>query len=434
MQWSDGSNSVWAAAGGGWGTAANVRETGRAGTGDLDLRLGLVEVRRELSPLGGVAFGVRADAAWAQLRTGAGEETVDGQTAPVNQLRVGAEVSRPARWENGSLSPFGEVHVRRDAGAGQTGTGLEVVAGARLAQGWLRVDAQGRLLVLHSASGYRERGVGVTVGVGSREREGLSLSVSPRWGDAAAGGGALWQEQVWRRYLPQAVSDEWALDARGEYGTRLRSGRLLTWFGSLSRSAYGRRLLAGGRVGGGGRPPQEVKAAARADVPAAGQAAGAGRSGRARRERPQPARWERGTPDRSAPDAPALPADAAGPAPRPRTVAVARFVNRSGAPADAWVGRGIAESVAAGLDQLGAVRVIRAGAAATPAERVRPAGWRIGGEYERAGGRLRIVGTLTDTRTGAVVASAAEEGVWDDLFVLQDRITDALAAALDAQP
>ena len=41
---------------------------------------------------------------------------------------------------------------------------------------------------------------------------------------------------------------------------------------------------------------------------------------------------------------------------------------------------------------------------------------------------------LTDTRTGAVVASVTEEGAWGDLFALQDRIIDALAAALAAVP
>ncbi len=121
--------------------------------------------------------------------------------------------------------------------------------GTRLASGRVRVDAQGRLLVLHSASGYRERGVGVTLGIGSQDQTGLSLSVSPRWGDSATGGGALWQEQVYRHYVPEAMGDAWAVDARGEYGVRLRSGGLLTWFGSLSQSAYGKRFAVGGRVG-----------------------------------------------------------------------------------------------------------------------------------------------------------------------------------------
>ena len=90
------------------------------------MRLGLAEVRRRLGAVGGgVEVGVRADAAWAQLGTEEGSETVDAQTAAVNQTRLGAEVSRPVRLENGlALTPFGEAHVRRDDGAGQTGAGL----------------------------------------------------------------------------------------------------------------------------------------------------------------------------------------------------------------------------------------------------------------------------------------------------------------------
>ena len=249
MQWSEGPNSARAPAGTGWGMAENVRESGRVGTSDLRLRLALVEVRRRLDAAGGVELTVRADASWAELWTAAGEETVDRQSAAVNQARAGAEVLRPVRWEGRSLSPFGELHVRRDGGAGQMGTGLDVVAGTRLAAGLVRLNAQGRLLVLHSASGYRERGVGLTLGVGSRDRTGLSLSVSPRWGDAATGGGTLWQEQAYRSDLPEAMGDAWALDARGEYGMRLSSGGLLTWFGSLSESAWGRRLMVGGQFG-----------------------------------------------------------------------------------------------------------------------------------------------------------------------------------------
>ena len=76
------------------------------------------------------------------------------------------------------------------------------------------------------------------------------LSVSPRWGNGAArGGGLLWQDQLDRRYLPKAAHDEWELDARGGYGMPLPSGRLLTWFGALRHSPFGRRFEVGGRLG-----------------------------------------------------------------------------------------------------------------------------------------------------------------------------------------
>ena len=131
------------------------------GTSSLDLRLGLVELRRELGAAGGGAeFGLRTDAAWAELRTGEGRESVDGLTAPVNQQRVGADVSRPLRLGAVALRPFGEAHLRRDAGAGQNGTGVEVAFGLGLTSGLVRLDVQARTLAVHSAAGYGERGRG----------------------------------------------------------------------------------------------------------------------------------------------------------------------------------------------------------------------------------------------------------------------------------
>ena len=157
-------------------------------------------------------------------------------------------MSRPLRWDNGlSLSPFGELHVRPDGGAGQTGTGMAVVDGTRLVSGRVRVHAQGRLLVLHSAEGYRERGVGVTLGVGNRDPTGLSLSLSSPLGrrrlrrrNAGAGLLALLAGGGRRRV---------GVGRAGRVRDAAPSGGPLTWFGSLSLSAYGKRFLVGSRVG-----------------------------------------------------------------------------------------------------------------------------------------------------------------------------------------
>ena len=250
VQWSDGTTSVWAAAGAGRGEAENLRRSGRAGTSGLGLRLGLVELTRPLDArIGGLEFAVRADAAWAELRTDSGGESIDGQAAAVNQLRAGAEVSLPVRLGAVRLAAFGEAHARRDGGAGQAGEGIEIAGGLRAAGAGVRVVVQGRMLGVHSAADYHERGVGVTFSVGGQDREGLSLQVSPRWGDTVASGGALWQERVHRHYhLSGTRRDEWSLDARGAYGTRLPSGRELTLTGSLSHSVFGRRLLVGAQL------------------------------------------------------------------------------------------------------------------------------------------------------------------------------------------
>ncbi len=253
VHWSDRVTSVWTTVAAGWGVAENAREaTGLVGSTDLGLRLGLVEMRRRVGVAGGGSeFGVRADAAWAELRTGDGAESVDGLAASVHQQRVGTDVSRAVQVGGLSLQPYGEAHLRRDGGAGHTGSGVELAFGLRTRSGIVRLDVQGRVLAVHSAAGYRERGAGVTLAAGGQGREGLSLSVSPRWGAGAAGTGALWQEEIYRRYLPETVEERWTVDARGDYGMRLPSGVLMTWFGSYSQSPYyGRRFLVGGRIGG----------------------------------------------------------------------------------------------------------------------------------------------------------------------------------------
>ncbi len=249
LRWSDGATSLWAMAGGGRGSAENARATGRAGASSLDLRLGLFEARRRLTDW----LGLRADAAWASLATGAGDETVDGRRAAVHQQRLGIELTPSGRLGGLAIEPFAEASARRDGGAGQTGSGLEVSGGLRAESRSVRIDAQGRILVLHSAQSYEERGLGVTLTVGSpAAEEGLSLSVSPRWGGSANATGALWNDRhgALRPDAPAAATDgPWALDARGRWAVRLPDGRLLAWSGGLTRSALGYAFTIGGGIG-----------------------------------------------------------------------------------------------------------------------------------------------------------------------------------------
>ena len=251
LRWSDGATSVWTMVGGGRGTAANERAvTGGAEASGLGLRLGIVEVRRRLGTVGGgVQLGLRSDAAWAQLTTEAGDETIDALRVAVNQVRAGVELTRPFRTSNGlALAPFGELNLRRDGGAGPGGGGLELAGGLRASGGAIRVDAQARLLALHSADGYQERGVGVTFSIGEgAQRPGLTLSLAPRWGDQASGG-ALWQDHVYRHATHGPAGEERAMDARVDYGVRSFGGRLLTPFGVYGQSQYGRRLQIGTRL------------------------------------------------------------------------------------------------------------------------------------------------------------------------------------------
>ena len=236
LRWRGGATSVWVSMGLGRGNAENLRGQGRSGTSSLDLRLGLVELKQRFGAPGGVDFSLLGDAAWAALQTGDGAESLDGQDVRVHQIRIGADLSMTAQLGRAALTPFGNVYVRRDGGAGQTGSGIEVATGLRTVLGIVRLDARARMLALHSAAGYGEQGAALTLTVGQQGGEGFALSVSPRWGDAAISTGALWNAPLGRG--PQnghhLGTDHRTLDARASYGTKLSDGRRLELHGSYS--------------------------------------------------------------------------------------------------------------------------------------------------------------------------------------------------------
>ena len=245
LRWSDRVTSVWAMSGGGRGSAENTRATGRVGMSNLNLGLGLLEIRHRFAD----QIGIRTDAAWAWLSTGDGTETVDGRSAAVDQQRLGIELSPSMRIGPLALQAFGETSVRRDGGAGQTGTGLELAGGLRAARGPVRIDAHGRILVLHSAQGYEERGLGVRISVSnSSDDDGFSLSVSPRWGGPTTTSGTLWGEQLQGLRHGPASDTPWSLDAQARGVVRLPGGRLLTWLGSIDRTVRGWGLAIRGKI------------------------------------------------------------------------------------------------------------------------------------------------------------------------------------------
>ena len=251
LRWGGRDTSLWALVGIGQGSAANMRmATGKRETSPLRLGLGLVEGRRRLATTGGLTVDLRGEASWARLRTGNGEETVDGLEAEVRRVRTGVEVTLALGDPSGlEVAPFGAVSARRDRGAGQTGVGLEVAGGVRLTGGRVRVEAQGRMLALHTATDYHERSMSVTASVGAGQYEpGLTASIRPRWGAQGYGAESLWQDQF-QSYTYGVKRDDAAVDARVGYGLRLPGGRLLTPFGGYGQMGAGRRTQVGATLG-----------------------------------------------------------------------------------------------------------------------------------------------------------------------------------------
>ena len=126
----------------------------------------------------------------------------------------------------------------------------------------------------------------------------------------------------------------------------------------------------------------------------------------------------------------------------PTSVAVLPFTNISRNPADAWLSRGIAETVTAdlrerrGLAVIGPEQLWEAGwvdlwaVLAVDLGRQLGARWLVRGGYQRVGERIRITARLVDARDGTLIQAVKVDGPVSDIFALQDRLVPELASGL----
>ena len=231
--------------GAGSGEARHRTEDEERETGDLDMRMASVGLRRELAPVGGFDLAVRADASFVRMEVEAGPDTISGVSADTRRLRLGLEASRRVELAGGAaLTPFLEAAARRDGGDGLTGSGVEIAGGARYTAARFQVEARGRWLAAHSEDDAREQGVSVTVRMGpGAEGRGLSFALTPRWGAPAGGAEALWRDEAPRL----AAAREAAVDARVGYGFAWAGRGLVTPFAETSAGGAGSRLRLGTR-------------------------------------------------------------------------------------------------------------------------------------------------------------------------------------------
>jgi len=131
-------------------------------------------------------------------------------------------------------------------------------------------------------------------------------------------------------------------------------------------------------------------------------------------------------------------------------VAVLPFVNISQDAADDWLGDGIVETVVADLEAQHRftviaqeqVRAALAGrsaqlaqlttiddASVIPLGRELGARWVVTGGYQHQGAQLRITARMVDVTTGVVAKTVKVDGVFDEIFALQDQIAAALSTA-----
>ena len=136
---------------------------------------------------------LRTDALWLKTTSDATPEMA-AATANVTRLRLIVDASRGfAVGMAGTLTPSIEAGIRRDAGDAEEGTGFEVGAGLSYQGAGISIEGKVRTLIVHDDSAYEEWGASGSVRIdpGTSGR-GLSLSITPTWGNAASEAEQLW--------------------------------------------------------------------------------------------------------------------------------------------------------------------------------------------------------------------------------------------------
>ena len=235
----DSESELWAIVGAGQGAIENSRPgaaSDRANlqeTSDVAMLMASAGGRHAMALGDPLDWALLGDVGFGRVLTEDGVEAIAGLTVDTWQARVGVEGSYTVVTEDGGiLTAFMEVAGRYDGGD-EGEVGLELSPGIYIARPdtGFGLELRGRALVLHSAENYEEYGLSATASMTPRsDGTGLSLSLSPRWGDDTGGADTLWRDES-LGLLGSSSSNRntISLDARVGYGVRAMNG-LLTPF------------------------------------------------------------------------------------------------------------------------------------------------------------------------------------------------------------
>ncbi len=191
-------NAAWATGGFGWGDVEVEDSREALRTSPARMMTGAAGGSYQLLEVGGGGMRLKAEG-WASRVMVDGGERIDAVTLGMQRARLAVE------WTQGYRSLGGdeiglqlEGGTRYDNGDGINGVGMELGGGFRYANAGLGLtaEARGRLLIA-AREGYEEWGFGGMVQFDPATRgSGLSVRLSPSYGDAASGLNQLWDQGV----------------------------------------------------------------------------------------------------------------------------------------------------------------------------------------------------------------------------------------------
>ena len=152
------------------------------------------------------------------------------------------------------VAGYGSVGLRHDGGDAETGAGMDVGGGLVVsdASTGLAIDVRVRMLVMHQAEGFRERGMAVSLSYNPRPSTplGFVARVAPSWGgQATSGAEALWGQETMAGMAHGGLASGNRLDGEVGYGLPVGSRFVGTPTLGVGTSADGRDYRLGYRLG-----------------------------------------------------------------------------------------------------------------------------------------------------------------------------------------
>ncbi len=237
-------NAVWATGGFGWGDVEIDDEREDLRMSPARTITGALGGAYQVLATGGGAVRVKADG-WAGQITVDGAAGVGKEVLNLQRGRLLLELTQGYRTGANEVGLSVEGGMRYDNGDGANGAGMEAGGGLRFANHrfGLTVEGRGRVLVT-GREGYEEWGVGgmFQFDPGSRG-QGLSIRLSPTYGDAASGLSALWDRGVSAHSDNRFPATAPALDGELAYGFASRRG---TPYGGFHLTSDGRQAFSSG--------------------------------------------------------------------------------------------------------------------------------------------------------------------------------------------
>ena len=252
--------SVWGVTGYGKGALTLTPGEGAALTSGLSMAMAAAGTRGALVAGGarGFELAFKADALWVGTSIDGVEGpggNVAATAAAVTRFRTGLEGSRDYTLAGRlSLRPSGEVGLRHDGGDAETGAGLDVGGGLVVsdASTGLAVDVRVRMLAMHQADGFSERGMALSLSYNPTPSTplGLTARVAPSWGgEATSGAEALWGRETMAGLANGGLASGNRLEGEVGYGLPVSRRFVGTPTFGVGTSEMGRDYRLGYRLG-----------------------------------------------------------------------------------------------------------------------------------------------------------------------------------------